>query len=269
MNRLIARLPTWLTLAACAWMLLHGPILQPPRYHDFAAQSRLLGVPHAADVLSNIGFAVVALWGWFVLRTQWSHPALRAGRPGYRMFLLGLLLTALGSGFYHWAPDNVRLVWDRLPIALACAGLLAAVRAETRGGANRQSDALRLALLAVASVAWWVYTDRQGQGDLRPYLLLQALPLILIPFWQALYGAPRRDRIAFAAALLLYVLAKAAELNDHELLAALGGVSGHTAKHLLATAAAAVLVARLAQRVREPPPLRRSAGAEQNLASCV
>ena len=59
-----------------------------------------------------------------------ADASLNAGRHGYRLFLVGLLLTAFGSGLYHLAPDNARLVWDRLPIALACAGLLAAVRAE-------------------------------------------------------------------------------------------------------------------------------------------
>ena len=64
---------------------------------------------------------------------------LRAGWPGYRLFLIGLLLTAFGSGFYHFAPDNARLIWDRLPIALAEAGLInpkhakaAAAASETR-----------------------------------------------------------------------------------------------------------------------------------------
>src|SRR6185369_5256246 len=162
-----------------------------------------------------------------------------SGWPGYLLFLASLVLTAIGSAYYHWAPDNARLVWDRLPIALACAGLLSAVWAETRprpGGGHTTG----LALFAVASVAWWVFTDRQGHGDLRPYLLMQGLPLVLIPLWQAIYRAPPRDRAAFGLALVLYVLAKVAEVLDHQLLALLGGLSGHTLKHLLATAAAAV-----------------------------
>ena len=116
------------------------------------------------------------------------------------------------------------------------------------------TDALRttawLAAFAIASVAWWSVTDNNGAGDLRPYLLLQGTALILIPMWQAIYRSPRADRLAFCAALLLYVAAKIAELNDHELLAILGVISGHTIKHLLATAAAWVLAARLVKRVR-------------------
>jgi uncharacterized protein (TIGR04206 family) len=107
-------------------------------------------------------------------------------------------------------------------------------------------------MCAVASVAWWVVTAQDGIGDLRPYLLLQALPLILTPLWQWIYRAPRRDKLAFGCALALYVAAKLAELGDHAVLASLGVVGGHTLKHLLATAAAAVLVACLVERQRAP-----------------
>src|SRR5258708_1702252 len=228
-----------LTIAGGVLLLAHGPIAQPARYNDFADQSVLFGVPHAGDVLSNLGFALAALWGWVRLRHQREHAALRAGWPGYRLFLLGLGLTALGSAYYHPLPGNARLVWDRVPIALAAAGLLAAVRGETHRVSHAARDATVLSVLAVLSVAWWYLTDGpQRSGDLRPYAYLQALPLVLVPLWQALYRAPRRDRVWFGVAVLLYVLAKLAELWDRELYAALGGGSGPTPKPPLAPAPA-------------------------------
>ena len=251
MNRLLFRLPTLITLGAGLLLLLHGPIPQPAHYHAFADHSVLFGLPHGADVVSNIGFALVGLWGFARLRPMRHQQCLRAGWHGYRLFLLGLVLTAIGSAFYHLAPDNARLVWDRLPIALACAGLLAAVRAEVRPGSDTSRDAAVLALLAVLSVAWWYLTELRGLGDLRPYLLLQTLPLVLIPLWQAIHASPRRDRLWFGIALLLYVAAKAAELLDHQIAAHLGWISGHTLKHLLAMAAAAAVVGRLSQRLGE------------------
>jgi hypothetical protein len=251
MKRLLSRLPLLLTLAIAFAMLIHGPIAQLPHYHDFADSRSWHGLPNAADVLSNVGFALVGIWGLVRLWPLRRRPELAAGWPGYALFLAALVLTAFGSSYYHLAPDDARLVWDRLPIAIACAGLLAAVRAETDSGTDARAWTLGLSAAAVASVGWWHFTGLHGQGDLRPYLLLQGLPLLLIPLWQAIHGAPCQDRIAFGVALTLYALAKITELYDHQILAILGSLSGHTLKHLLATAAALVLTLRLIRRVDE------------------
>ena len=242
-------LPVFVTVALSGAAILHGPIAQLPNYHDFADQQTISDIPHFADVISNVGFALVALWGWAQLATRKQSDGLRDGWAGYRLFLIGLFLTALGSSFYHLAPDNARLVWDRLPIALACGGLLAGVWGDTRAR-NSSNLAAWLALLAVISVAWWHFTGQTGIGDLRPYLLLQALPILLIPLWQWIFDMPAAERWAFGGALLLYVIAKFAELNDHQLLSATGILSGHTLKHLLATGATALVVARLVRRSR-------------------
>jgi hypothetical protein len=244
----IRHAPTIITVGAIAILALHGRIAQPPHYNEFADQSSIFGIPHAADVLSNIGFALVALWGWLTLRPHRASDQLRAGWPGYRLFLIGLFLTAFGSTAYHLAPDDFSLIWDRLPIALACAGLLVGVRGDTQAGLRTDIEAIGLGCFAIASVAWWAWTDSIGADDLRPYLLLQGLPLILIPVWQAIYRAPRPDRIAFATAMVLYVVAKLAELLDHEIASAVGFVSGHTLKHLIATAATAAVVWGLTRR---------------------
>lgn len=233
--------------------LLYGPVAQLPNYHNFADHRTVFGIAHFADVLSNLGFILVALWGWSQLPQTGQHPSLACGWAGYRLFLLGLFLTGFGSAYYHLAPDNARLVWDRLPIALACGGLMAGVW----GDARRQSSgklAAWLAVAAVGSVAWWYFTELAGAGDLRPYLLLQVLPIILIPLWQWIHRAARADRWTLAGALLLYVIAKFAEIYDHDIAAALGVFTGHNLKHLLATAAAALVVANLVHRVRAPLP---------------
>lgn len=249
MNPIHAWLSVSIILSASLAMVLHGPIAQLPHYHDFADTRVWLGVPYAADVLSNAGFGLVGLWALWRLWPMRRHPALAVAWPGYATFFVALALTGLGSGYYHLAPDNARLVWDRLPIALACAGLLAAVLAETHPGSAIRPWLVGLAGFAVASVAWWYHGQLQGQGDLRPYLLIQVLPLVLIPLWQAGAVAPRADRVAFAAALFCYVLAKAAEWFDHPILVATGVFSGHSLKHGLATLAAALLAARLWRRV--------------------
>lgn len=251
MQSLRTHLPLFVTLLLAGLALIHGPIAQLPNYHDFADQHTLFGIPHGADVLSNLGFALVALWGWRRLAAARNHPGLASGWAGYALFLTGLLLTAFGSTWYHLDPDNARLVWDRLPITLACGGLLAGVWGDARQRSSA-GMACGLALAGIASVAWWYLTELAGSGDLRPYLLLQVLPILLIPLLQWIHGTPRAERWAIAGALLLYVFAKFAEINDHQIAAVLGALTGHTLKHLLATAAAALVVASLMQRVRAP-----------------
>lgn len=248
MQTFLLRLPLLVTLGAAIAMLLHGPIAQLPHYHDFADQHAWLGVPNAADVFSNLGFFIVGIWG--LLRLRSAAPTL-PGLSGYRLFLVALVLTAAGSGFYHLAPDNDRLLWDRLPIALACVGLLAGVRTQTHGGTKY--DVRLFAAAAVFSVFWWYIPERNGAGDLRPYLLLQALPLVLIPLWLWIYRSPRIDWIYFGGAIVLYIAAKAAELHDHDILHTTGVVSGHTLKHLLATGAAATLTARITLTINRLP----------------
>lgn len=249
MNRLRHHLPLALTALLCIAALLYGPIAQLANYHAFADQSEVFGIAHFADVLSNLGFALVALWGLWRLVPARHSATLVHGWPGYCLFLVGLLLTAFGSSWYHLDPDNARLVWDRVPIALASVGLLAGVW----GDCHQRSSALLAGVLAVAaplSVAWWYWTDLAGADDLRPYLLLQVLPIVLIPLWQWLHGRPRGERLAFAAALALYLVGKCAELLDHQLAALLGPLSGHTLKHLLSSVATAVVVAQLVRRSR-------------------
>lgn len=258
MKPLHHHLPLLVTILLATAALVHGPIAQPSGYHDFADQHSAFGIPHFGDVVSNLGFAIVAAWGWLRLAPASEHPDIRSGWAGYRLFLIGLFLTAFGSTWYHLAPDNAGLVWDRLPIALACGGLLAGVRGDVLRREGREF-ATWLALIAMFSVGWWYYTDLSGAGDLRPYLLLQGLPILLIPLWQWIYDMPAADRWAFGGALAIYILAKLAELGDHEIATALGVVTGHTLKHMLATGAAALIVGRLVRRVRAP--FRACAGA--------
>lgn len=239
-SALLAALPWIITALAVVAMLLHGPILQFAHYHDFADQSAWMGIAHAMDVLSNIGFALVAIVGMALLAEKRRQGDAGMSFPAYCVFVVALMATSMGSSYYHLAPDDARLFWDRLPIALACCSLLAAVRADNLPGMDARralTELIVLLLAGLASVLWWQYS-----GDLRPYLLIQVLSLVLIPVWQALWDSARHTRLLFGCAMLLYVFAKVTELLDAEILYALHIVSGHSLKHLLAAAAAGLIV---------------------------
>lgn len=241
-----------LCVSLCVLGLLSvGVIPQYANYHAFADTSSLWGIPNAMDVLSNLPFALAGMWGllFWVRHFLNSERNSRPSDLAYFMFVLSILATSIGSSFYHLAPDDARLFWDRLPIALACASLLAAVRAECLDKRARLPAILELfALLAfaVASVIWWRQT-----GDLRLYLGLQAMSILLIPIWQWIYQVPTRTRGIFAIAIAAYVVAKITETYDAAILSHSVGISGHTIKHILASGAAALIIGNYVRRVRQ------------------
>jgi hypothetical protein len=216
-------------------LTLYGPIPQWENYHAFADARSWLGLPNAENVLSNLPFAIIGIWGLIV------HA--RSGRAVWRLFSAAVLCTALGSAAYHWAPGNALLVFDRLPIAWACATLTCAVLAE-RLDARWSALPVLAAGVAVATmaVAWWWLTERQGHGDLRPYLFVQFMPMLIVPAALRL-KLPVTDPAALPnktwwIVLGLYAAAKLMELADHSVFDALAFVSGHTLKHLFAAGAA-------------------------------
>ena len=237
----------WLALAAFALLVglvLHGPIAQWENYHDFADTRAWLALPHAADVLSNLPFLLAGALGlWGVARGTDRWPS----RSAWLLFCVALICTSAGSTFYHWAPNNAALVFDRIPIAWACVALSSALLAEHVHPRWASASLLAAAaLIATGAVAYWWFTEQRGAGDLRPYLFVQILPMLLVPL-ALLLRLPALDAgstpaSAWWAVLGLYAAAKATEVADHAILAATGWVSGHTLKHLFAAAAAAWIV---------------------------
>lgn len=217
---------------------------QPLGYHAFADHRTLLGVANALDVLSNLGFllaGVAGLWIAVAPRTIFEHGF---ERVPYLVFFVGVTLTALGSGWYHLAPDNERLFWDRLPMTIAFMALIAAQvgdRIDARAGVSLLVPML---LIGAASVVYWRATERAGAGNIVPYGILQAYAvviLLLIALWLPSRYTRGGDVYAIFGA---YVIAKIAETADAPIYAFGHVVSGHTLKHL-AAAVGAVLVCRM------------------------
>jgi hypothetical protein len=228
-------------VGAAVLFLGWGPIPQDPAYHSFADTYPFLGVPNGLNVLSNAPFLLVGALGVaFCWRRRDRFVDAGEAWP-YFVFFVGVGLTAFGSGYYHVQvpPTNARLVWDRLPIAMAFMALFAAVIGE------RVNVRLGLALLGplmaagLGSVFWWTFTEARGAGDLRPYYFVQGYPLVAIPLMLALFP-PRYTRgYDLLLGVAWYAAAKVCELYDREVYRLLGeAVSGHTLKHLLSAAGA-------------------------------
>lgn len=211
------------TAAAIVGAFFLEPIPQDPAYHDFADERELFGVPNFWNVATNLPFLVAGIVGLARHRRLASSLL----RTHYVLLCVAVTLVAFGSAWYHLAPSNPTLIWDRLPMTVAFMALVSAVIADRISWALGRGLLWPLIALGIGSIAWWIRTEAAGHGDLRPYAIVQFLPMLLVPLILLLYrGAgitASRLWLAFGA----YAVAKFAEHVDL-----------HSLKHLLAALAA-------------------------------
>jgi hypothetical protein len=241
------------------------PIAQDPSYHDFADERTIWGVPNFLNVASNFPFVVVGALG---LGWLFRHDVVRPHGPNQEIaerwpllaFFAGVLLTGFGSSYYHLAPDNDRLVWDRLPMTLAFMGFYASMigeRISVRAGAWLLGP---LVWVAAVSVFQWHRAEERGAGDLRLYGFVQFFPLATIPLLMALFPPQYTHSVDAVVALGWYVLAKVLEVGavDRGIYAAGHVVSGHTLKHIAAALGAYWILQRVRHRRLVPNPANHS-----------
>lgn len=253
-GRLLDDKRAWLLIALTAGFVLAAIFVpampQPLSYHAFADCRAFWAVPNFFNVISNLPFLVGGALG---LRLIWTGSARfsdsREQLP-YLVFFLGALLTCFGSAYYHAAPDNPRLVWDRLPMTLGFAGLVAATVAERVDLKLGLRSLWPLLLLGVITVLYWYATERMGAGNLIPYGAYQAWSIAIIVVMLVAWPARRYSHGGLLAwAAVWYGLAKIFETYDLAVYRMLGGtLSGHTIKHVLAAFAVFAIVRQL--RVR-------------------
>ena len=242
----LTRTEWWVAVAVLGlvgvWFLL-PTIQQPPEYHDFADHRTFLGMPNAADVLSNVAFALAGLYGGYCL---WRGQ--RALRPAVRasllVFFVGLLLTALGSAYYHWRPVNATLVLDRLPMTVAFAGVFGGIVAERVSPRSGIAVLAVMLLAGIASVLYWMRSD-----DLSAYAVVQFGGFAGL-FILLLATRPGPEALPWWALVAWYGVSKAFELADVMIWKASDAVvAGHLLKHVAAAVGGIVL----AHALREPP----------------
>ena len=230
---------------------------QPVSYHDFADHREMFGVANFLDVASNTAFVLAGLVGIGIVLRPRTEFASNSERWPYAVFFAGMVLTGLGSAYYHLVPDNERLFWDRLPMTIAFMSLIAAQvvdRIDTKKGLALLVPML---LVGAASVLYWRATERAGAGNVMPYAVLQGYSVVIL-FLMAWLQPSRYTRgndiyWVFAG----YVLAKLLETFDRQLFALGHLASGHSLKHLAAAAAGLVVCRMLWLRSLQP----RSPGA--------
>ena len=221
---------------------------QPLDYHLFSDRRSAFGIPNFADVASNAGFLIAGVAGLAVLfggRARFEDPR---ERWPWAVFFAGLVLIAFGSAYYHLAPDNERLFWDRLAITFAFAGLIASQLADRIGVRAGLLSLAPMLAVGAASVLRWRATERAGEGNVIPYFAVQGSAILLL-LWIVLAFPSRYSRGRDLAWILAwYALAKLCEAFDDRFFQLGHLVSGHTLKHVAAAIAGFVACLMLSRR---------------------
>lgn len=243
------------------------PIPQPAEYHQFADQRIYFGISNFFNVASNVIFLLVGLAGLvFLLRVHGSDAGSNASKAfikpserwPYLVLFSSVTMACIGSIYYHLAPDNDRLVWDRLPIAMGVMALLAATlneRIDPRAG-------VRLLPLLIAigagSVMHWNWSEQRGAGNLNFYIVVQFYSLLVVILLGIFFPSRYTRGTDIYMALALYGLAKLAEIGDRQIYDLGHVISGHTAKHLLAALAIYWILRMLTKRGPLPERMKRA-----------
>lgn len=243
-------------LLAVLFLVLVKPLPQHEAYHQFADQRSLGDIPHAWNVLSNIPFLLVGGSGMaYVLRpTIWHSPAVFATtweRWVYLTLFAFVALTGVGSAYYHWQPTTNRLYWDRLPMAVVFMTFFTLILADRLSPRVAPWLWLPLVALGVLATTHWHWTELNGAGDLRLCVLVQFLPLLMIPVLVLVFPALRFPTADVFAILTFYALAKLMELLDRQVYQVSGAVSGHPLKHVVAALGVLWILGMLMRRHRE------------------
>lgn len=239
--RALAGLGTALALALFAvspWLRLG----EEAAFMNFADRRAWMGIPNTLDVLSNVGFLIAAAvglaWSWPLKRPGFDDRQRAIAHCAAAMFA-AVFATGLGSAWFHWNPTHETLLWDRLPMAIGFAAIIALLLAD------RVSARLGIPALAVLSgLGLTVVLEWQFGASSIPYAAFQAGTVIGAVLIATFFQNGALSNKSALGAVGLYTAAKAFELADRAIFDWSGGwVAGHAVKHLLAAAAIAVMAA--------------------------
>ena len=222
-----------LLIAGLMLSVFVDPIAQASSYHQFSDSRSVFSIPNFINVFSNLPFLLIGLFSIQQLLAN-RLVILNELRWVYLIFFAGVIFIAIGSSYYHLWPTNRTLVWDRLPMTIAFMSLFSIIIAEFISLRSARLIVWPLLILGVSSVIYWQLSENAGQGDLRPYILVQFLPLLMVPVIFGCFDSRFSHNNSYWWLLGFYLLAKLAEHFDAQLHSYLGLISGHSLKHIFA-----------------------------------
>ncbi len=208
-------------------------IPQDAAYHVFADNNTWWGITNTGNVISNLAFIIAGMASLLQLKHLPKTAVVRM----WKFFFGTVVLVGVGSAYYHWGPSNDTLFWDRLPMTLCFTALTACVCAERISEKVGRVLFVPLVVSGMLSVVYWWVTEKYGLGDLRPYILVQYLPMLLIPILVLIFPRSDVQNRPYWLLFASYLIAKGFELADSTVFnLTFHIISGHTLKHLVAGA---------------------------------
>ena len=190
-------------------------ITLPKGYHNFADKRRLVGLPNAMNVLSNLFIIIPVI---YLLKHKTEN------NTNNNLLIIHITLLSLASAYYHYNPTDKSIFWDILMIATLSIIVLNII--------NEYKYGSLFYILGILSVVYWKQT-----GDIRLYLLiLIGVPII---FFLKYYDNEEEDYKGIKKNLYIIlfftVLYRFVEYYDHQIYNLTNNmVSGHTLKHIFA-----------------------------------
>jgi hypothetical protein len=222
-------------LAAAGWAQASNPVPVDAASHRYADSRAWVGIPNALNVLVNVPLFWLAVWGWCATRAaDWP----RSMRVPWQWFHFSAMVSALTSAAYHAVPSDAFFVVSHVGQAsgfmLLALGVLAA-RVDRRFGSTAVCVSV-VATIALAG-AGMLSGAPPAAIDLRPLMLLEAIPVLLIVASASGWAGPLARPSNGIVVLGFYALAKLFEAADSAIFSASGWISGHSLMHLTLAAA--------------------------------
>lgn len=225
-------------VATAVGLLAWGPVPLVAATHAYADERSAFGLANAWNVLANVPLLAAALYG---LRVESRSPAPLWLRRSRQAFHACVGFGAVAAAIYHLAPGHALYLVTQAAMAagfLMLTGAMLGERVHPGFASPLMLGAAALSPIVAAGAA--VLVGSPGPTDLRPLLLLQIVPVLVVPAGALTLPGSQTRAADWIVLLVIYTLAQACHLADATILAGTGSVlSGHTLMHLgfaLATA---------------------------------
>lgn len=219
-----------ISIVAIVAIFFVKPIPQSQEYHLFADRLTFFSIPNFWNVISNLPFVIIGSFGMLtIFNSQKNNPL----KTSFVWFFIGIIFTGFGSAYYHYNPNDGTLVWDRLPMTISFMSFLSIIFGEFINLEIGKKALYPFLFLGILSIGYWIVFQ-----DLRMYVLVQFLPISLVPIILFLSQNNLKLKKYFWMILVAYIIAKFLESYDLFIYTTTYKlISGHTLKHFAAAIA--------------------------------